>query len=62
MADQLGHRDIRMTMRYAHLSAAHRADAVGKLDGVFDFMGQKSVPKVSPENIPTQALAVTSSK
>ena len=31
------------------MSAAHRADAVGKLDGVFDFMGQKGVPKVAPE-------------
>src|SRR4029453_3889603 len=35
VADQLGHRDIRMVMRYAHLSASHRANAMSQLDNVF---------------------------
>jgi integrase len=33
VAEILGHRDLKMTHRYAHLSRAHVSDAVGKLDG-----------------------------
>ena len=29
----LGHADIKMTLRYAHLAPAHRAEAVEKLVG-----------------------------
>lgn len=32
VAEILGHRDLKMTQRYAHLSRAHVVDAVGKLD------------------------------
>ena len=30
--DLLGHKDIKMTMRYSHLSTAHKKNAVKKLD------------------------------
>jgi integrase len=35
VAQLLGHRDLRMTNRYAHLSSAHLGIAVGRLDGIF---------------------------
>jgi integrase len=34
VAQLLGHKDLRMAIRYQHLSPAYLADAVGKLDGV----------------------------
>jgi len=62
VADQLGHRDVRMTMRYAHLSASHRANAVNQLDGVFGGLSPEVSPKCPQPESPTQALAVTTSK
>jgi integrase len=35
VADVLGHRDLRMTRRYAHLSGEHLSTAVKRLDAVF---------------------------
>ena len=35
VADALGHRDLRMTRRYAHLSEEHLLTAVKRLDRVF---------------------------
>jgi integrase len=40
VAEILGHRDLKMTQRYAHLSRAHVTDAMGKLDSVMFGCGQ----------------------
>jgi site-specific recombinase XerD len=37
----LGHKDLRMTMRYSHLSPEHLQGAVKALDGVFMAEPQK---------------------
>ena len=55
----LGHKDLRMTMQYSHLSPAFLGDTVGRLDGVFGDLRPHSVPA---EVAPSQALAVTPSK
>ncbi len=34
LKDILGHADVKMTMRYAHLSPAHKRAAVAWLDGL----------------------------
>ena len=47
-----------MTMSYAHLSAAHRANAVNQIDAVFGFLRLQDVPA---QEQPAQALTVTSS-
>lgn len=38
----LGHKDIKMTLRYAHLAASHKVDAMKKLEAV---LGQKDTKK-----------------
>jgi len=54
----LGHKDLRMTMRYSHLSPAFLGDALGRLDGVLGDLRPHSVPaEVAP-----RALDVTTSK
>jgi hypothetical protein len=41
----LGHKDLRMTMRYSHLSPAFLGDALGRLDGVLgDLRPRRSCP------------------
>lgn len=37
LADLLGHRDIRMTMRYSHLSPDHLGTAMERTQGIFDM-------------------------
>jgi integrase len=48
----LGHRDITMTMRYAHLSPAHLKEAISKLGS--------SAPRTKQEHAASDASAVTS--
>jgi len=37
----MGHKEIKMTMRYSHLSKAHLQDAVGKLDNLWTLFGHQ---------------------
>jgi integrase len=37
----MGHKDIKMTMRYAHLSQDHLQEAVGKLDSLWTLFGHQ---------------------
>jgi len=54
VATLLGHKDLRMTARYSHLSPAFLGEAVGKLDGVYgnlrcqDVASQKLLAEASP--------------
>jgi integrase len=43
IARTLGHKDLRMTARYAHLSPGFLGEAVGRLDGVFGDLRCHSV-------------------
>ncbi len=38
----MGHKDIKMTMRYSHLSKAHLQEAVGKLDALWTPYGHQA--------------------
>jgi integrase len=40
VAQVLGHKDLRMTMRYSHLSPDYLSEAVGRLDGAFKLCHQ----------------------
>jgi integrase len=40
----LGHKDIRMTARYAHISPTHRLDAIGKLDQAYKDASVQTKP------------------
>lgn len=53
VAQLLGHKDLRMAIRYQHLSPAYLAEAVAKLDGVFEdsrYRGVTSESKLLPDN------------
>ncbi len=51
IAKILGHKDLRMSARYSHLSAQYLSDAVKGLDRVFEEKRPISVP-VTPHSIP----------
>jgi len=50
VAQVLGHKDLRMTARYSHLSPAFLGEAVGRLDGVYDDPRDHSV--TTPKQLP----------
>jgi integrase len=43
----LGHRDIKTTLRYAHLAPAHKAKAVEKLGETFEALQQRKGQRAS---------------
>ena len=59
----LGHKDLRMTQRYSHLSPAFLGEAVGKLDGVYgnprcqDVASQKLLAEATPVNSAKKSTA-----
>ena len=55
----LGHKDLRMTARYQHLSPAFLAEVVSRLDGVFGLVRYQDV--TSPKAV-TSGLAASASK
>ena len=56
VAQVLGHKDLRMTARYSHLSPAFLGEAVGRLDAVYDD------PRYHSVTTPKQLTEATSAK
>ncbi len=61
----LGHADLKMTMRYAHLSPAHRRADVDKLDGLtpqkpeeFSTSSAHEVESDAPKHVSTRKAGV----
>ena len=44
----LGNKDIKMTMRYSHLSPEHVHEAMGRLDNVWTLYGHQAKPSNNP--------------
>ncbi len=57
LAQILGHKHLRMAARYQHLSPAFMAEAIGRLDSVFDVESPLEVPKLPPVKEPVGATA-----
>jgi integrase len=53
VAQILGHKDLRMAARYAHLSPGFLSEAVGRLDAVFGDLRPHSVPE--PKALPAES-------
>jgi integrase len=51
----MGHKDIRMTLRYSHLSPGHKRDAVERIAGRFGFQTDN---KTDNKNIERKVMAV----
>lgn len=47
----LGHRDFKMTMRYAHLSPGHLRSAVGRLEGLTGGIQALHVESCVPKGV-----------
>jgi integrase len=48
VAQLLGHKDLRMAVRYQHLSSSFLTEAVGKLDSVFGTVRYQDVTAQNP--------------
>jgi hypothetical protein len=57
-ADILGHKDLRMAIRYQHLSLAFLSEAVGRLDQIFGILRPHSVPEVDDAEISKEVSLV----
>jgi integrase len=51
VAQILGHKDLRMAIRYQHLSPAFLSEAVGRLDQIFGILRPHSVPEAEDAEI-----------
>lgn len=59
--DLLGHKDFKMTLRYAHLAPAHKIAALGVLDGQHNGKGPANYTKTIQSNEKeVRAIALTS--
>ena len=46
----LGHKDIKMTMRYAHLSMTYKQEAVNELSAIMTLVPRKQSAPITPQN------------
>ena len=56
--ERLGHKDVTMTLRYAHLASAHKIAALGVLDGAFNGPANLTITLQSNDK-EVRAIALT---